>query len=177
MTTTALQSPPMGTFDENGEYNPRPITEDDLGTLTLEEAYAATLVDVMNGQLVEGTVVRIDRDEVLVDIGYKSEGVIPVSELSIRRSVNPADEVGIGDEIDALVVLGVNDAVIQPEHKLISNASCTTNCLAPLAKVIHEKGWRNATQYRHLGRNGRAVGRNGCLSDWVRRGMYYVRGS
>ena len=40
----------------------------------------------------------------LVDIGYKSEGVIPVSELSIRRSVNPADEVSLGDEIDALVL-------------------------------------------------------------------------
>jgi small subunit ribosomal protein S1 len=53
---------------------------------------------------VRGTVVRVDKDEVLVDIGYKSEGVIPVSELSIRRSVNPADEVQLGDEIDALVM-------------------------------------------------------------------------
>jgi small subunit ribosomal protein S1 len=52
----------------------------------------------------EGEVVRVDKDEVLIDIGYKSEGVIPVSELSIRRSVNPADEVNIGDEIDALVM-------------------------------------------------------------------------
>ena len=52
----------------------------------------------------EGEVVRVDKDEVLVDIGYKSEGVIPVSELSIRRSVNPADEVNLGDEIDALVM-------------------------------------------------------------------------
>src|SRR6059036_1053502 len=52
----------------------------------------------------DGKVVRVDKDEVLVDIGYKSEGVIPVSELSIRRSINPADEVGIGDEIDALVM-------------------------------------------------------------------------
>ena len=52
----------------------------------------------------DGTVVRVDKDEVLVDIGYKSEGVIPVSELSIRRSVNPADEVQLGDEIDALVM-------------------------------------------------------------------------
>ena len=40
-----------------------------------------------------GKVVRVDKDEVLVDIGYKSEGVIPVAELSIRRSINPADEV------------------------------------------------------------------------------------
>ena len=51
-----------------------------------------------------GTVVRVDKDEVLVDIGYKSEGVIPVAELSIRRTVNPADEVAVGDEIDALVM-------------------------------------------------------------------------
>ena len=51
-----------------------------------------------------GKVVRVDKDEVLVDIGYKSEGVIPVSELSIRRSINPADEVTLGDEIDALVL-------------------------------------------------------------------------
>ena len=47
---------------------------------------------------------RVDKDEVLVDIGYKSEGVIPAAELSIRRSINPGDEVGIGDEIDALVL-------------------------------------------------------------------------
>ncbi len=51
-----------------------------------------------------GTVVRVDKDEVLVDIGYKSEGVIPVSELSIRRSVDPADEVQLGDQVDALVL-------------------------------------------------------------------------
>ncbi|HSP72347.1 MAG TPA: 30S ribosomal protein S1 [Gaiellaceae bacterium] len=56
------------------------------------------------GDIVTGSVVRIDKDEVLVDIGYKSEGVIPVSELSIRRSVNPADEVNLGEEIDALVL-------------------------------------------------------------------------
>ena len=47
---------------------------------------------------------RVDKDEVLVDIGYKSEGVIPTAELSIRRSVNPADEVAVGEEIDALVL-------------------------------------------------------------------------
>ncbi|TMM06723.1 MAG: S1 RNA-binding domain-containing protein, partial [Actinobacteria bacterium] len=56
------------------------------------------------GEVVHGTVVRVDKDEVLVDIGYKSEGVIPVAELSIRRSVNPEDEVQVGEEIDALVL-------------------------------------------------------------------------
>jgi small subunit ribosomal protein S1 len=66
--------------------------------------YESTFPTIEEGQVVNGTVVRVDKDEVLVDIGYKSEGVIPVSELSIRRSVNPADEVSIGDDIAALVM-------------------------------------------------------------------------
>src|SRR4051795_13524667 len=67
--------------------------------------YESTFPEINEGQVVHGTVVRVDKDEVLVDIGYKSEGVIPVSELSIRRSVNPADEVALGDEVDALVLI------------------------------------------------------------------------
>ena len=47
---------------------------------------------------------RIDKDEVLVDIGYKSEGVIPYNELSIRKSVDPSEEVELGEEVDALVL-------------------------------------------------------------------------
>ena len=66
--------------------------------------YDRTLTDFSEGDVVTGTVVRVDKDEILVDIGYKSEGVIPVAELSIRRSVNPDDEVALGDEIDALVL-------------------------------------------------------------------------
>src|SRR5438270_190954 len=66
--------------------------------------YDATFPTINEGEVVHGTVVRVDKDEVLVDIGYKSEGVIPVAELSIRRSVNPADEVSVGEQIDALVM-------------------------------------------------------------------------
>ena len=66
--------------------------------------YESTFPTINEGEVVHGTVVRVDKDEVLVDIGYKSEGVIPVAELSIRRSVNPADEVSVGEEIDALVM-------------------------------------------------------------------------
>ena len=66
--------------------------------------YESTFPTIEEGQVVNGTVVRVDKDEVLVDIGYKSEGVIPVSELSIRRSINPADEVSVGDDIAALVL-------------------------------------------------------------------------
>ena len=66
--------------------------------------YDATINIFTEGDIVTGLVVRIDKDEVLVDIGYKSEGVIPVSELSIRKSVSTADEVALGEEIDALVM-------------------------------------------------------------------------
>src|SRR5437899_12482077 len=66
--------------------------------------YESTFPTIEEGQVVNGTVVRVDKDEILVDIGYKSEGVIPISELSIRRSVNPDEEVTIGDQIDALVL-------------------------------------------------------------------------
>src|ERR1700755_412230 len=66
--------------------------------------YDATLHPFQEGDVVTGHVVRIDNDEVLVDIGYKSEGVIPSSELSIRKSVDPSDEVSLGEEVDALVL-------------------------------------------------------------------------
>ena len=85
-----------------------PQTDDDVWTTgpdgELIPDYDATFPVINEGEVVRGKVVRVDKDEVLVDIGYKSEGVIPVSELSIRRSVNPADEVNLGDEIDALVM-------------------------------------------------------------------------
>ena len=67
--------------------------------------YDATITPFEEGDVVTGNVVRIDKDEVLVDIGYKSEGVIPSHELSIRKSVNPADEVELGEEVDALVLI------------------------------------------------------------------------
>ena len=66
--------------------------------------YDATMVLFEEGDVVTGAVVRIDKDEVLVDIGYKSEGVIPSNELSIRKSVDPNEEVEIGEEVDALVL-------------------------------------------------------------------------
>ena len=66
--------------------------------------YDATFSPFEEGEVVTGRVVRIDKDEVLVDIGYKSEGVIPNNELSIRKNVDPHDEVELGEEVDALVL-------------------------------------------------------------------------
>jgi small subunit ribosomal protein S1 len=66
--------------------------------------YDATMQPFEEGEVVTGNVVRIDKDEVLVDIGYKSEGVIPANELSIRKSVDPREEVHLGEEVDAMVL-------------------------------------------------------------------------
>jgi len=74
---------------------------------TDEEMHAlidGTITDFDDGDLVTGTVVQVERDEVLLDIGYKSEGVIPARELSIRKDADPADIVSLGDEIEALVL-------------------------------------------------------------------------
>ncbi len=71
---------------------------------TIVPNYEATFRTIEEGEVVTGHVVRIDKDEVLVDIGYKSEGVIPANELSIRKSVDPKDEVHLGEEVDAIVM-------------------------------------------------------------------------
>ncbi|MCB0970463.1 MAG: S1 RNA-binding domain-containing protein, partial [Acidimicrobiales bacterium] len=85
------------------EYVPRQITANDLDG-SFEDAIDGTLVSVEDGQIVEGTVVKVDKDEVLLDIGYKSEGVIPSRELSIRNDVDPAEVVAMGEAIEALVI-------------------------------------------------------------------------
>ncbi|MFN2588839.1 MAG: 30S ribosomal protein S1 [Actinomycetota bacterium] len=82
------------------------IVENDVGE-SFEELMAAieeTIKPFDEGDLVSGTVVKIDKDEVLLDIGYKSEGVIPSRELSIRNDVDPSEVVSAGDQIEALVL-------------------------------------------------------------------------
>ena len=77
---------------------------DDLSAEEFESALERTVMQFKEGSLVEGTVVRVDPDEVLIDIGFKSEGHIPAKELSIRNQVNPGDEVSVGDTIEAMVL-------------------------------------------------------------------------
>ena len=74
---------------------------DDISDEEMSNLYDGTVTDFDEGSLVTGTVVKIERDEVLLDISYKSEGVIPSRELSIRKDINPADVVAMGDEIEA----------------------------------------------------------------------------
>jgi small subunit ribosomal protein S1 len=103
-TLTPTTDSTMGTFTDSGEYQPRQVVENDLADDTLEAAYADSMVLVEDGQIVEGTVVKVDKDEVLLDIGYKSEGVIPARELSIRNDVDPHEVVSLGDRVEALVL-------------------------------------------------------------------------
>ena len=86
----------FGTFDDEGNYTPREIVSDDLG-MSFADAIDGTIVDVEDGQMVNGTVVKIDKDEVLLDIGYKSEGAIPGNEFDDIKEVKE------GDEIDVLI--------------------------------------------------------------------------
>ncbi|MEU9029559.1 30S ribosomal protein S1 [Streptomyces sp. NPDC048383] len=67
-------------------------------------AIDATIKYFNDGDIVEGVIVKVDRDEVLLDIGYKTEGVIPSRELSIKHDVDPNEVVKVGDEIEALVL-------------------------------------------------------------------------
>jgi small subunit ribosomal protein S1 len=89
--------------------------------------YNATMQPFEEGEVVTGNVVRIDKDEVLVDIGYKSEGVIPANELSIRKSVDPKDEVSLGEEVDAIVLIKED-----PDGRLIMSKK----------RARFEKAWR-----------------------------------
>jgi small subunit ribosomal protein S1 len=81
------------------------VTQNDIGSAEeLAAAYEETLKDFNEGDIVDGYVVKVDHDEVLLDIGYKSEGVIPSRELSIKHDVDPNDVVSLGDHIEALVM-------------------------------------------------------------------------
>jgi len=94
----------MVPIDETTTATTEAAPERDLTPEELVEAIEASLRDFKEGDIVEGTVVKIDRDEVLLDIGYKSEGVIPAKELSIRHDVDPNEVVKVGDRIEALVL-------------------------------------------------------------------------
>ena len=97
-------SPSFGGTDAEGEYQPMQVVSDDLGGMSFADAISGTIVEFDEGDIVTGTVVKVDKDEVLLDIGYKSEGVIPNRELSIRHDVDPHEVVATGDVIEALVL-------------------------------------------------------------------------
>ena len=104
-TTLDSMSDVIGSVDaDTGEYTPRQVVVDDLGDMSFDDAISGTIVAFEDGDIVTGTVVKVDQDEVLLDIGFKSEGVIPNRELSIRNDVDPSEIVSLGEVIEALVL-------------------------------------------------------------------------
>ncbi|MFC0580931.1 30S ribosomal protein S1 [Micrococcoides hystricis] len=93
------------TTPTNEKLGAPPVAINDIGT---SDDFAAAIDETIkyfnDGDLVEGTIVKVDRDEVLLDIGYKTEGVIPSRELSIKHDVDPDDVVAVGDTVEALVL-------------------------------------------------------------------------
>jgi small subunit ribosomal protein S1 len=100
--------------------------------------YDLTIPAFEEGDVVSGRVVRIDKDEVLVDIGYKSEGVVPLNELSIRKAVNVFDEVSLGEEVDALVMQKED-----PDGRLILSKK----------RARFEKAWKRIEAAAEAGEN------------------------
>src|ERR1700689_5933537 len=147
MATADVRSPllspeQMGTFDAEGNYHPRPIVDDDLADADLEQAMGDSIIEFDDGDVIEGTVVKIDHDEVLLDIGFKSEGVIPARELSIRNDVDPSEIVSIGDRIECLV--------LQKEDK--------EGRLVPSKKAAqYEKAWSNIEELKNRDQHGKGV--------------------
>jgi small subunit ribosomal protein S1 len=109
---------------------------EDLSGDELAKAYEESIKEFDDGDVVTGHVLRIDKDEILVDIGYKSEGVIPLKELSIRHDVDPNEEVKIGEEIDALV--------LQKEDK-------DGRLILSKKRAQYEKSWGRIDQLRQSG--------------------------
>jgi small subunit ribosomal protein S1 len=102
--TSTTETRPEQTATSPTSTTPQ-VAVNDIGSA---EDFAAAVDQTIkyfnDGDIVEGTIVKVDRDEVLLDIGYKTEGVIPSRELSIKHDVDPNEVVKLGDEVEALVL-------------------------------------------------------------------------
>ena len=114
----------------------RPVAVNDLTDEQLQAAYSASVVAIEEGTIISGKVVRIDTEEVMLDVGFKSEGVIPVRELSIRHDAVPADIVEMGEEVEALVQKKEDS-----EGRLILSKK----------RAQYERAWGNVEQIRTEG--------------------------
>ena len=68
------------------------------------EVLEQTMVEFSNGDIIEGTVVSVTRNEIMVDVGYKSEGIIPSRELSVQKETDPRSVMNVGEKVQALVI-------------------------------------------------------------------------
>jgi small subunit ribosomal protein S1 len=115
------------TLAELAQATTKQVAVNDIGSADdFMAAIDETIKYFNDGDIVEGIIVKVDRDEVLLDIGYKTEGVIPSRELSIKHDVDPNEVVTVGDRIEALVLQKEDK-----EGRLILSSStrtATTSC-------------------------------------------------
>ena len=123
------------------------VAVNDIGT---EEDFLAAIDQTIkyfnDGDIVEGTIVKVDRDEVLLDIGYKTEGVIPSRELSIKHDVDPADVVEVGEFVEALV--------LQHHMRVRRGERCSEPVVAHVCgcgeRSLHQRFGRRALSSEHF---------------------------
>ncbi len=107
----------------------------------LKDGYLKTKYENVK-MLSEKDPTKLPWKELDVDVVVESTGIFRTKEKLISHIQAGAKRVILTvpakDEIDCTIVMGVNDDDLKPEHKIISNASCTTNCLAPMAKILND---------------------------------------
>jgi small subunit ribosomal protein S1 len=108
---------------------------DDIGD-DFEKAIEATVLEFREGDIVEGTIVSVDSEGALVDIGYKSEGFIPTRELSIRNNIDPEETVSVGDRVESVVLDKEDD-----EGRLILSKK----------RAMYERAWGRIQQVAEQG--------------------------
>jgi glyceraldehyde 3-phosphate dehydrogenase len=111
------------------------------GPLSLEDGMVVT-TNTSARMLAEPDPARLPWKQLDVDLVVEASGIFRTAEKLEQHITAGASRVVLTvpakDQIDYTVVLGVNEDGLKPEHRIISNASCTTNCLAPMARVLHE---------------------------------------
>ncbi|MDQ4148543.1 MAG: 30S ribosomal protein S1 [Actinomycetota bacterium] len=128
----------IGSFSPEMPQSNEIVANDIGGNIEdLVQAIDATIKPFSDGDLVTGTVVKIDKEEVLVDIGYKSEGVIPARELSIRHDVDPSEIVSLGEQIEALV--------LQKEDK-------EGRLILSKKRASYERAWGRIEEFKRQGK-------------------------
>jgi small subunit ribosomal protein S1 len=139
--------------NNQGDTQPSNVVSlpDDIKPEDFPELLEQTLITFNDGDVIEGTIVRIDRNEVMVDVGYKSEGVIPSRELSVRKGVNPKELVNEGDKIQALVLDKEDD-----EGRLILSVK----------RAVYEKAWGDIQE---IANNNKSI--KGTVIESVKGGL------
>ena len=139
--------------NNQGDTQPSNVVSlpNDIKPEDFPELLEQTLITFNDGDVIEGTIVRIDRNEVMVDVGYKSEGVIPSKELSVRKGVNPKELVNEGDKIQALVLDKEDD-----EGRLILSVK----------RAVYEKAWGDIQE---IANNNKSI--KGTVIESVKGGL------